>query len=80
MSRLLRRTAKHYTKAAEKAAAAAQLPAAVAAAKALKAAAAPKKATVKEITGTKMRRGKASGKKKLDKQKKRVRVKAFKAA
>ena len=49
-------TAKHYTKAAEKAAAAAQLAAvaaAVAAAKAVKAAAAPKKVTVKELTGTK---------------------------
>ena len=48
--------AKHYTKAAEKAAAAAQLAAtaaAVAAAKAVKAAAAPKKVTVKELTGTK---------------------------
>jgi len=65
------------------AAAAAQLAAtaaAVAAAKAVKAAAAPKKVAVKELTGTKMTRGQASGKRKLDKQAKRGRVKAFKTA
>jgi len=45
-----------------------------------KAAAAPKKVTVKELTGTKMMRGQASGKKQLDKQAKRCRVKAFKTA
>ena len=54
--------------------------AAVAAAKAVKAAAAPKKVAVKELTGTKMTRGQASGKRKLDKQAKRGRVKAFKTA
>jgi len=76
-------TAKHYTKAAEKAAAAAQLAAAAAATaagKAVKAAAAPKKVTVKELTGSNMTRGQASGAKKIGKQKKRTQVKAFKVA
>jgi hypothetical protein len=76
-------TAKQFTKAAEQAAAAAQLAAvaaAVAAGKAVKAAAASscKKVTVK--VGKKMTHGQASGKKQLDKQKKRVQVKAFKTA
>jgi len=65
------------------AAAAAQLAAtaaAVAAAKAVKAAAAPEKVTVKELTGSKMARKQASGKKQLDKKKERTRVKAFKTA
>jgi len=76
-------TAKHYTKAAEKAAAAAQLAATAAtvvAAKTVKAAAVPKKVTAKELTRTKMTCGQASGIKKLDKQAKRTRVKALKAA
>jgi hypothetical protein len=76
-------TAKHFYKAAEKAAAAAQLAAAAAAAsagKAKKAAAEPKKVTVKELTGSNMTRGQASGAKKIGKQKKRSQVKAFKIA
>jgi len=52
----------------------------VAAAKAVKAAAAPKKVTVKVLTGSKMTRKQASGKKELDKKKERTRVKALKAA
>ena len=52
----------------------------MAAAKAVKAAAAPKKVTVKVLTGSKMTRKQASGKKELDKKKERTRVKALKAA
>ena len=73
-------TTKHYAKAAEQAAKAAQLAAGAAGAAAKSAAASSKKVTVKELTGKKMTRGQASGKKQLDKQKKRVRVEAFKTA
>ena len=69
-------TAKHYTKAAAQLAAAA----AAAAGQAANAAAAPKKVTAEELTGTKMTRGQASGKKQLDEQAKRGRVKALKTA
>jgi hypothetical protein len=67
-------TTKHYVNAAEQAAKAAQVAAAAAAgaaAAAAKAAASSKKVTVKELTGKKMTRGQASGKKKIEKRKKR---------
>ena len=69
-------TANQYTKATEKAAAAAQLAAtaaAVAAAKTVKAAAAPEKVTVKELTGSKRTRRQVPGKKQLEKKKERTR-------